>query len=285
MARNKKNRILKEESDVRNYEIKLKTDIINNDVINQIFCGDRLEIIDKLPKNLVHLIITSPPYNVGIKYDNHNDQMPYKEYLDFLFQTWRACYDILVEGGRIAINIPSVTADGSYQPLFADVIQQMKEIGYLMRGDILWYKQSISKRTAWGSWKSPSNPYVVQPYEFVLVFSKVTKKLEGNKKDIDITKEEFIEFSNSFWAIKPQTQAKGHPVPFPYELVYRLIKFYSYKKNIVLDPFGGSGTAAVVALKAGRQFIYIDKSMEYCNLARKYILETEDIFSEPHKVY
>ena len=145
---------------------------LNGNTVNQIYCGDCIDVMNNLPKNLVHLIITSPPYNVGIAYDNHNDTMPYCEYLEFLNETWFVCHKILVEGGRIAINIPSVTADGSYQPLFSDVIQQMKKIGYIMRGDILWYKQSISKRTAWGSWKSPSNPYVVQPYEFVLMFSK-----------------------------------------------------------------------------------------------------------------
>lgn len=249
--------------------------MINENIINKVFCGDCIEVMNNLPENFVHLIVTSPPYNVGIAYDNHNDTMPYSEYLKFLEDTWKACYRILINGGRIAINIPSVTADGSYQPLFSDVIQQMKKLNYIMRGDILWYKQSISKRTAWGSWKSPSNPYVVQPYEFVLVFSKGTKKLEGDKNKIDITKEEFIDYSNSFWTIKPQTQPKGHPVPFPEELVYRLIKFYTYKDNIILDPFGGSGTVAVVSRKTNRRFIYIDKSEEYCKLAEK-LISTED---------
>lgn len=239
----------------------------NQDFVNKIICGDAIETMEKMPENSVHLIITSPPYNVGIPYENHYDLLPYKDYLDFLERAWTACYRILVQGGRICVNVPSVTADGQYQPLFCDVVNQMKKIGYLMRGDILWYKQSISKRTAWGSWKSPSNPFVVQPYEFVLVFSKGTRKLDGDKDKIDITKEEFIEYSNSFWQIKPQTQPKGHPVPFPEELVYRLIKFYSYQENIVLDPFAGSGTVCVVALKTNRKYVYIDKSMEYCKLA------------------
>lgn len=249
----------------------LANNIDNTDFINKIICGDRIEVMKKLPDNFVHLIITSPPYNVGIPYDNHYDLMPYKEYLEFLENTWKECFRILVRGGRICINVPSVTADGEYQPLFCDVINQMKKIGFIMRGDKLWYKQSISKRTAWGSWKSPSNPYVVQPYEFVLVFSKETRKLDGDKEKIDITKEEFIEFSNSFWNIKPQTQPKGHPVPFPEELVYRFIKFYSYQENIVLDPFAGSGTVGVVALKTNRKFICIHKSVDYCNLANSYI--------------
>lgn len=239
--------------------------------LNKVICGDRIEVMQRMPENFIHLIITSPPYNVGIPYDNHHDLLPYKEYLEFLEHTWRECYRILVHGGRICINVPSVTADGEYQPLFCDVINQMKKIGYIQRGDILWYKQSISKRTAWGSWMSPSNPYVVQPYEFVLVFSKGSRKLEGDKDKVDITKDEFIEFSNSFWSIKPQTQPKGHPVPFPEELVYRLVKFYSYRENIVLDPFAGSGTVGVVALKTHRNFICIDKSIEYCNLSARYL--------------
>lgn len=245
--------------------------IDNQSFVNKVICGDTIEVMKKMPENSVHLIITSPPYNVGIPYENHNDLLPYKEYLEFLENTWLECYRILVQGGRICVNVPSVTADGEYQPLFCDVVNQMKKIGYIMRGDILWYKQSISKRTAWGSWKSPSNPYVVQPYEFILVFSKKSRKLEGDKNKIDITKEEFIEFSNSFWAIKPQTQPKGHPAPFPEELVYRLIKFYSYQENVVLDPFAGSGTVGVVALKTNRKFICIDKSLKYCELAQNHI--------------
>ncbi len=224
-----------------------------------------------MPENFIHLIITSPPYNVGKPYINHNDKMPYKEYLNWLEEVWKECYRVLVVGGRICINVPSVTADGEYQPLFVDVVNQMRKIGYIMRGDILWYKQTISKRTAWGSWKSPSNPYVVQPYEFVMVFSKEQRKLEGDIKKIDITRNEFIKFSNSFWDIKPETQPKGHPSPFPEELVYRLIKFYSYAENIVMDPFGGTGTVSVVCVKNERKHIYIDNCKEYCEMARRNI--------------
>lgn len=236
-------------------------------LINKFHCGDRVEVMKNIPDNFVHLIVTSPPYNVGIPYDNHDDLIPYKDYLNFLEETWKECYRILVSGGRICINVPSVTAEGGYQPLFVDVVNQMKKIGFIMRCDILWYKQSISKRTAWGSWKSPSNPYVVQPYEFVLVFSKENKKLEGEKDKIDITKEEFIEYSNSFWTIKPETKRTNHPAPFPENLVYRLIKFYSYMDNTILDPFGGSGTVPLVSIHNNRNFIYIDKSDKYCKLA------------------
>ncbi|HPD33261.1 MAG TPA: site-specific DNA-methyltransferase, partial [Candidatus Kapabacteria bacterium] len=205
--------------------------IDKDNLINSVIHGDCINVMKNMPEDFVHLIITSPPYNVGIPYDNHNDLIPYNEYLQFLENTWRECYRVLVKGGRICINVPGVSTDGEYQPLFVDVVNQMRNLGFIMRGDIIWYKQSISKRTAWGSWKSPSNPYVIQPYEFILVFSKETRKLEGDINKIDITKEEFIEASNSLWDIKPQTQPKGHPVPFPEKLVYRLIKFYSYQDN------------------------------------------------------
>lgn len=240
-----------------------------NEFINKLFCGDALEVLKLLPDNLVHLIITSPPYNVGISYDNYNDSLPYNEYLSFLNKIWKECYRVLVYGGRICINIPSISLNKEYKALHCDVISQMNNLGYIIRNDIIWYKQNIHKRTAWGSWKSPSNPYVTQPYEYILVFSKGSKKLEGNKDKIDITKEEFIKFSNSFWHITPEKNHKEHPAPFPQELVYRLIKFYSYQENIILDPFGGSGTVASVALKNNRKYIYIDNSMKYCKLAQK----------------
>lgn len=236
---------------------------------NIVLCGDAEKELKTIEDESVHLIITSPPYNVGKPYKNHYDLMPYQKYLEWLNKIWIESKRVLVKGGRICINVPSVTAEGSYQPLFADIINQMRNLGFIMRGDILWYKQNISKRTAWGSWKSPSNPYVVQPYEFIVVFSKDQKKLEGNKKDIDITKEEFILFSNSFWEIRPETKKRWHPAPFPEELVYRLIKFYSYKNNVVLDMFAGTGTVGIVSKKNGRKYICIDNSIEYCDIIKK----------------
>lgn len=235
--------------------------------------GDRVDEMNALPPACVDFIFTSPPYNVGIAYGNHHDRMTYDGYLGFLNETWVAAKRVLKSGGRIAINVPSITYEGQYKCLYADVIQQLQGMGMIMRGDILWYKQAISKRTAWGSFQSPSNPHVVQPYEFILVFSKNTKKHAGNKCDIDITKREFIEFSNAFWNIKAETAlSKKHPAPFPQELVYRLIKFYTYRGDVVLDMFGGSGTTALVAHKLGRKSIYIDNHDEYFHFAKKRVL-------------
>ena len=236
---------------------------------NGFYLGDRLDVMNAIKPNSIDFILTSPPYNVGKPYANHHDLMSYEDYLDFLNGTWQAARSILKTGGRIAINIPSITHGGDYQPLYCDVINQMRDLGFIMRCDILWHKHHISKRTAWGSFQSPSNPHVVQPYEFVLVFSKDQKLHTGNKNNIDISKKEFISYSNAFWDIKAETRlAKNHPAPFPEELVYRLIKFYTYKNDLVLDMFGGSGTVAAVAAKINRRFIYIDNSADYLAFAK-----------------
>ena len=241
--------------------------------------GDRVEKMNALPAGSVDFIFTSPPYNVGIAYGNHNDQMDYGGYLGFLNETWTAAKRVLKSGGRIAVNVPSVTHEGMYKSLYADVIGQMKELGLIMRGDIVWHKQHISKRTAWGSFQSPSNPYVVQPYEFILIFSKDTKKHIGNKADADITKQEFIDYSNALWEIKAETGlSKNHPAPFPRELVYRLLKFYTFKNDVVLDMFGGSGTTSYVAHQLGRKSIYIDNHEEYFEFAKKRVMANGAIF-------
>lgn len=248
-------------------------------MLNQLHLGDRLEVMARLPANSVDFIFTSPPYNVGIAYKNHHDLMDYDSYLSFLNDTWVAAKRVLKRGGRIAINITSITWGGEWKCLYNDIINQMLALDFIMRGDILWYKQSISKRTAWGSFCSPSNPYVVQPYEFVFVFSKDTKKHEGDKADIDITRDEFIDFSDSHWKIKAETAlSKKHPAPFPKELVYRLLKFYTYKKDVVLDMFGGSGTTALMSNMLGRNFIYIDNCEEYLNFAKQRIAKHEPLF-------
>ena len=239
---------------------------------NSINLGDRLAIMSQIKDDTVDFIFTSPPYNVNKDYKNHNDMMDYDEYLEFLNDTWIEAKRILKDGGRIAINVASITYHNEYKALYSDIIQQLLNLDLIMRCEIIWYKQTISNRTAWGSWKSPSNPYVVQPYEFIFVFSKNTKKHTGNKTDIDITRDEFIEYSNSFWSLKPETRlSKKHPAPFPEQLVYRLLKFYTYQNDLVLDMFGGSGTTAVVSKKLNRKYIYIDNSKEYLLFAKQRI--------------
>jgi len=241
-------------------------------LLNGIICGDCLEVMRQIPKESVHLAITSPPYNVGINYDKHNDKLAYKEYLAWMEKIWRETKRVLVPGGRFALNI-APTSIKNFKPVHHDLSNQLRKIGMIFRTEILWYKQTMRRRTAWGSWKSPSNPHIVPSWEYVLVFAKDDWKLKGNPKDADITSDEFMRFSDGFWYIPPETNRRGHPAPFPENLIYRLIKFYTYKGNVVLDMFGGTGTVAVVAYKTGRQFIHIDISEEYCNIAKKRLEE------------
>ncbi len=245
-----------------------------------------------MPAESVHLAITSPPYNVGLEYDSHNDKMPYEEYLQWLVPFWKELKRVLVPGGRFALNI-APTSIKDFKPVHYDMTTDLKKLGFIMRTEILWYKQTIRRRTAWGSWKSPRNPHVMPSWEYVLVFSKGSWTLEGNKSDADITGEEFIKYSDAFWQIPPETRgrqpflnslypprqgrktpeqkAEGHPAPFPEELIYRLIKFYSYRDNVVLDPFGGTGTVATVAARTGRHYVHLDLSKKYCDISAKRV--------------
>ena len=245
-----------------------------------------------MPDECVHLAITSPPYNVGLEYDGHHDQMPYEEYLAWLMPFWKELQRVLVPGGRFALNV-TPTSIKDFKPVHYDMAAQLRDLGFIMRTEILWYKQTMRRRTAWGSFRRPSNPHIIPSWEYVLVFSKGSWDLPGDKADADITSEEFIKFSDGFWHIKPETAGRqpflkslypprrgrkapeqkeeGHPAPFPEELIYRLIKFYSYRGNVVLDPFGGTGTVAAVAARTGRHFIQLDLSKKYSVIAAERV--------------
>lgn len=242
--------------------------------LNSFNTGDLRVLMTKIEPKTIDLIFTSPPYNVAKNYDKYDDNKSYTDYLNFLNAAWIKCKRVLKDDGRLIINVPSVTYNGYYQPLYVDVVNQCRKLGFIMRSDIVWYKQAMSKRTAWGSWMSPSSPYVIQPYEFILVFQKTLKMYKhiGNKKNIDITREEFIKFSDGFWNIKAETTlSKVHPAPFPFDLAYRILKFYTYKNDTVLDPFGGTGTTALACSKTGRNFIYIDISKKYTKYAKNRV--------------
>ncbi len=259
---------------------------------DRIICGDSCKILRAMPAESVHLAITSPPYNVGLEYDSHNDKMPYNDYRKWLRDYWEELYRVLVKGGRFALNV-APTSIKNFRPIHYDLARDLMKLGFIMRTEILWYKQTMRRRTAWGSWKSPRNPHVVPSWEYVLVFCKGSWTLEGDKADADITAEEFIKYSDAFWTIPPETRgrqpflkslypprrgrktpeekADGHPAPFPEELIKRLIKFYSYRGNVVLDPFGGTGTVAAVARRYNRHYVHIDISKRYCAIAAKRV--------------
>ena len=241
---------------------------IDSKYLNKIFCRSS-ESMSELPDNSVHLMITSPPYNVAKEYD---EDLSLEEYLQFLNRVWRETYRVLVPGGRVCINVANLGRK-PYIPLHSYIIQGMLEIGYLMRGEIIWNKaSSASPSTAWGSWLSAANPVLRDIHEYILIFCKETfSRKRGDKKNT-IKKEQFLEWTKSVWTF-PAVSAKkiGHPAPFPEELPFRLIQLYSFKNDVVLDPFVGSGTTCLAALKTGRNYVGYDNNPEYVKLAEDRI--------------
>lgn len=240
---------------------------------DSVICGDARTVLQRLPRESVHLAITSPPYNLGIAYSGYADNLTTEEYLAWLKGVWLELKRVLVVGGRFCLNV-APTSIKNFRPLHHDLSTDLRELGFLMRTEVIWYKQTMGRRTAWGSWKSPANPHIIPSWEYVLVFSKGEWKLPGPKAAIDITGPEFQKFSDGFWHIPPERNRKGHPAPFPEELILRLVKFYSYRGNTVLDMFGGTGTVAAVARTFGRHFIHIDASPAYCEQALERVRTT-----------
>jgi len=242
---------------------------IDLSILDKIYCKSS-ESMDELPDNSVHLMITSPPYNVTKEYDQN---LSLKEYRVLLKQVFKETYRVLVTGGRACINIANLGRK-PYIPLHSYIIEDMLDIGFLMRGEIIWNKASSSSpSTAWGSWLSAVNPVLRDIHEYILIFCKESFSRDGKKKRSSLTREEFLELTKSVWTF-PAVSAKsiGHPAPFPEELPNRLIKLYTFKGDIVLDPFCGSGTTCISALKNERHYIGYDIEEKYVKLANKRIL-------------
>jgi DNA modification methylase len=245
-----------------------KEDRVPTDKLNRIYCKSS-ESMSEIPDNSVHLMITSPPYNVKKEYD---EDMSLDEYRELLYKVFLETYKKLVTGGRACINIANLGRK-PYIPLHSYIIEDMLKIGYLMRGEIIWDKAaSASPSTAWGSWMSASNPVLRDTHEYILVFSKESFSRRRNGKQNTITKDQFLEWTKSVWTF-PAVSAKsiGHPAPFPEELPHRLIQLYSFKGDVILDPFCGSGTTCLAALKNDRYYIGYDIKPEYVKLANARI--------------
>jgi len=246
-----------------------------SDFLDTIICADVFDGLRSIPKDTVHLIVTSPPFNLGIEYDNADDSKAHKDYLKWTQKVWKECKRVLVHGGRICINIDATynhNQDDEYpervHPLHVDFTNQLRELGYIYRCEISWYKQNAPGRfTTWGSYLSCSNPHVRRVHEYIVVASKGNLRLEGDPNKCCLGKEEFHEYTLSEWQFTPET-GSSHPAPFPFELPKRCIRLFSYVGNTVLDPFCGSGTTCYAAKELGRRYIGIDNSEDYCELSK-----------------
>lgn len=254
------------------------SDIIVNEFPNELLntiIASSCENMKDIPNNSLHLMLTSPPYNVSKEYDN---DLSLNEYLSLLKNCFTETYRVLVDGGRACINIANIGRK-PYIPLSDYVSKIMIEIGFNMRGEIIWNKSAgAGISTAWGSFQSASNPILRDVHEYILIFSKGNYKRERDKEEKElrkdnITKEEFIEWTKSVWTMNTESAKRiGHPAPFPEELPNRLIKLFSFTNDIVIDPFMGSGTTAIAAIKNKRNFVGYEINKEYINLANNRIL-------------
>jgi modification methylase len=224
--------------------------------------------ISFIPNNSIDLVITSPPYyGAGKEYEEYIDAGEYWEMLEETFK--EICKRKLKEGGRLCVNIANMGRK-PYYPLNYLLGNYLRDIGLQMRGEIIWNKSaSVGSSTAWGSWKSASNPTLRDQHEYIVVFSKGDFKRK-EKGISTITRDEFLEFTKSIWNFKTES-SKFHPAIFPIELPYRLIQLYSYKGDVILDPFMGSGTTAIACIKTGRKYIGFEKEEKYVELAEERI--------------
>lgn len=239
---------------------------------NKIICGDSLEILKELPDNCIDIMITSPPYNFGLDYATEEDDKKWEEYFNALFSILKETNRILKHGGRMIINVQPLFSD--YIPTHHIISKYLLDLGMLWKGEVIWEKNNYNcKYTAWGSWKSPSSPYLKYTWEFLEIFCKNDLKHKGEKENIDITEEEFKKWVVAKWSIAPERNMKqfGHPAMFPEKLVERCIKLFSFKNDVVLDVFNGVGTTSYVAKVLNRKYLGIDISPEYCRVAKQRI--------------
>ena len=242
---------------------------IPDDTLNRIFCGDS-RTMRELPDNSVHLMVTSPPYNVGKTYDK---DMGLGEYRQMLKDVFKETHRVLVDGGRVCINVANLGRK-PYIPLHSFIIEDMHSLGFYMRGEVLWNKgRSASPSTAWGTWQRAENPVLRDVHEYILIFCKNSfTRSNYHKRPSTISRDEFLEFTKSIWNFDAQRATKvGHPAPFPLELPYRAIQLYTFEGDTVLDPFVGSGTTCLAALKSGRNYVGYDVESAYCDLANNRI--------------
>ena len=232
-----------------------------------------------LPPAGIHLVVTSPPYNLGKDYGTARDDKTYQQYLDWTEAVGNAALThVLAPGSRVCVNIPidinlAFQANGrrtaTKQAVLADMTRLfVHELGYIYNTTILWLERNVSRRTAWGSWLSASDPWVNTAAEAILVLSHQTRKRNGRGRQSDLERDEFMDWVLGLWDFPGESRTQfRHPAAFPEELPRRLIKLFSFPGDTVLDPFLGSGTTCAVAKKLGRHAIGLDIDPHFCSVA------------------
>ena len=234
-----------------------------------VFTGDCIDLMKCMQEDSVDLTITSPPYNVSLDYASNDDGISYDEYLQFT-ETWmRECYRISKPDARFCLNIPLDKTKGGQQSVCSDITTIAKNIGWKYHSTIIWNEGTISRRTAWGSWMSASAPYVIAPVEVIVVLYKTVWKKQI-KKENDVLREEFIEWTNGVWSFNGQSKkgAGGHPAAFPIELPKRCMKLFSFVDEVIFDPFLGSGSTLIASYLNKRRGIGFDIDAGYCEITK-----------------
>jgi site-specific DNA-methyltransferase (adenine-specific) len=261
-----------QESTIINHKLYFQAgeiDIYNDDILST----------TAVDGNSIDLTITSPPYNVGIQYNSHDDKMSYSHYLNFAREWLRKCYGLAKDDGRFCLNIPLDKNKGGQQSVCADLTTIAKQVGWKYHSTIIWNEQNISRRTAWGSWLSASAPYVIAPVEVIVVLYKKRWKKESGSKISDISKAQFQKWTNGVWEFSGESKKKvGHPAPFPVELPKRCMKLFSFVGDTILDPFLGSGTTLVACAQTNRKGIGIEIDRGYCEIAKQRIIKEGQIY-------
>lgn len=227
--------------------------------------GDCLEKMKEIPDGSIDLVVSSPPYNVGIEYNSHDDNKEWAEYEKWMADILVEMYRIVRDGGRVCWNIPSFSSRQNLYRIFSSLFD---DAGFKQYAEIIWDKKQISSRTAWGSFQSASQPNILPSHEYILVFYKGNKN-HGTGEN-DIAKDNFIKWTDGMWSFKPETNS-SHPAPYPVELPQRCMQMFSYVGETILDPFMGSGTTGVACKNLNRNFIGIELDHAYFKIAQDRI--------------